>query len=103
MRNSVTTSTYRPPRLFAKRYEILLKVKVGGLRENAVSLAECPVRVATLIDEQAFLASGELVHNSNVFLEDRHHDWQWSNGQFFYYSRVTTEADVVVVYELEKR
>ncbi|MEX3984166.1 hypothetical protein AB4Y45_35005 [Paraburkholderia sp. EG287A] len=94
---------YRPPRLVAKRYEILRNVKVGAARENAVALAECPVRVATLIDEQAFLAGGELAHNSNVFLEDRHHDWQWRDGLFYYYSRVTTQADVVVVYELEKQ
>lgn len=94
---------YRPPRLVAKRYEILRNVMVGSARDKAVALAECPIRVATLIDEQGFLARGELVHNVNVFLEDRHHDWQWHNGLFYYYSRVTTISDVVAVYELEKQ
>lgn len=90
--------------LRAKRYDILRGVKVGQLAEHAISLQECPVRVATLLDEQAFVASGgELRHNATVFLEDRHHDWRWSAGHFWYYSRVATVADVVVVYEIEKR
>jgi hypothetical protein len=90
--------------LLAKRYEILHGVKVGQLAEHAVALKDCPVKVATLLDEQAFVASGgELHHNATVFLEDRHHDWRWSAGLFWYYSRVTTVADVVVVHELDKR
>jgi hypothetical protein len=96
-------STYAPPKLIAKRYEILRGVKVGGTAKDAMPLPEQPVRVATLIDEQAFLEGGELVHNKTVFLEDRHHDWDWRAGQFWYYTRVALEADVVVVYELEKR
>lgn len=60
------------------------------------------MRVATLIDEQAFMKGHLLEHNVSVFLEDRLHDWQVMNGVFMYYSRVARVADVVVVYEVEQ-
>lgn len=82
----------------ALRYEILRGVEANG--RKSVPLAEKPVRVATIIDEKDFLLSGEMKHNQNVFLEDRVHDWSWTDGKFSYYSRVAARADVVVVYEL---
>lgn len=82
----------------AARYEILRNVEANG--RLSLPLAEKPRRVATLLDEAAFLANdGLLEHNRTVFLEDQHHDWQWANGRFTYYTRVAARADVLVVYE----
>lgn len=81
-------------------FEILRGVEANG--RVSIPLERKPVRVATLIDEAAFLKDRLLVHNASVFLEDAHHDWQWSSGRFTYYSRVAKVADVVVVYEVEK-
>lgn len=90
------------PMLHAKRYEILRDVEANGRR--SLPLAEKPVRVATLIDEAAFLGQdGLMQHNATVFFEDQFSDWQWRNGRFSYYSRVQAKGDVVVVYELERR
>ncbi len=87
--------------LKAKDFEIL-----RGLAANEqvkVALPRQPIRVATLIDEALFLETKLLVHNQTVFLEDRIHDWRWTDGVFRYYTRVADSADVVVVYELEPR
>lgn len=90
------------PMLHAKRYEILRDVEANG--RLSLPLAEKPVRVATLIDEAAFLGQdGLMQHNATVFFEDQFSDWQWRNGRFSYYSRVQTRGDVVVVYELDRR
>ena len=87
--------------LRAVEYEILRGVRASG--RIAVPLAREPVRVATIIDEQDFLESGgQMVHNRNIFLEDRLHDWDFRPGEFRYYSRVAEVADVLVVYKLEK-
>jgi hypothetical protein len=57
----------------AMRYEILRGTESSG--RNFIPLVEKPVRVATLINEADFLArDGEMIHNVNVFLEDRFHD-----------------------------
>ena len=85
-------------KLQAKDYEILRGVQANG--RIKLPLARQPVRVATLIDEEEFLKDKLLVHNRTVFLEDRFHDWDYSQGQFTYYSRVAQVADVLVVYEL---
>lgn len=85
--------------LKAVEYEILRGVRASGTVK--IPLARKPVRVATLIDEQAFLKAGILEHNRSVFLEDHLHDWTHSNGVFTYYSRVAQVADVVVAYEVE--
>ncbi|WP_274643924.1 hypothetical protein [Pseudomonas serbica] len=67
-------------------------------------LAEKPLKVATIIDEEAFIASGcQLIHNQTVFLEDHFSDWQWKSGQMYYYSRVCSVGDVLLVYELENK
>lgn len=67
-----------------------------------------PLRVATLINEAAFVEQGnELVHHRTVFFEDRIHDWDYtpvdaSNpegpGDFRYYTRLGEKADVLIVY-----
>lgn len=83
----------------ALRWEILRNTKASG--RISIPLEEKPVRVATLISEADLISSGgEMVHNQNVFLEDRIHDWDWRDGLFRYYSRVAEMADVLVVYEL---
>ena len=86
--------------LKALRFEILRDIKASCLA--TIALAEQPVRVATLIDEKAFLADQFLVHNKTVFLEDRTHDWEWRDGLFRYYTRVAERADVLIIYELEE-
>lgn len=69
-----------------------------------------PVRVATMLDEVAFIERGNnLVHNCTVFLEDRLHDWNYipvnrdepnGPGDFTYYTRIKLRADVLIVFEL---
>ena len=85
-------------------YEILRAVKASCLVK--LPMARKPVRVATVMNEEAFKGSGNvLIHLNNVFLEDRVHDWDWHEGSFTYYSHVVAVdgvADVLVVYELEK-
>jgi hypothetical protein len=83
--------------LKALRYEILRDITASGL--TSIPLAEKPVRVATIINENSFLENQYLIHNKNVFLEDFIHDWNWQDGKFRYYTRVATKADVLIVYE----
>lgn len=82
----------------ALRYEILRGVEANGRKQ--IDMPDRPVRVATLLDEARFLENHELIHNSTVFIEERHHDWLYQDGKFSYYSRVAKVADVLVVYEL---
>lgn len=81
------------------RFEILRDVEATG--RKALPLPERPVRVATIIDESHFLETKIMKHNMNVFLEDRVHDWDWSEGKLWYYTRVAERADVLIVYELQ--
>jgi hypothetical protein len=87
-------------RLKAKDFEILRGIKACG--RTIIPLPRKPVRVATLLDENAFNQHHLLVHHKTVFLEDQTHDWNWHDGQFRYYTRIAQEADVLIVYELEK-
>lgn len=86
--------------LFATDYEILRGLTASS--QIRIPLTRKPVRVATLLDEADLTQrGGELVHQKNVFLDDRGHDWHWDRGIFTYYShivRVGDKADVVVVY-----
>lgn len=84
--------------LKAIEFEILRDVKASGL--NKIPLPRQPVRVATLMDEDAFKRDQFMIHNRTVFLEDRMHDWDWRDGEFRYYTRVADRADVLVVYEI---
>lgn len=71
-----------------------------------------PVRVATMLNETAFVEQGNhLRHNSTVFLEDQIHDWHYTPldkdqpngpGAFHYYTRIAQRADVLVVFALSK-
>lgn len=83
--------------LVATRYQILDKIPAKSAVRHAVG--EQPIRVATLIDRALFERTGLIRHHQTVFLEDRIHDWDWSKGQFRYYTRVATEADVVLIFE----
>jgi hypothetical protein len=84
----------------AIRYEIIRDWPVSGLVGKPV--ADKPLKVATMMNDEAFLATGcELIHNQTVFLEDQFSDWQWKEGQLYYYSRVCEVGDVLLVYEME--
>lgn len=86
--------------LVATRYEILRDVQANG--RVPIPLAEKPVRVATMLDEKQFNhLAGVMSHQTTVFLEDQHHDWQWDEGQFRYYTRVAQRADVLIAYEVQ--
>lgn len=83
--------------LIATDFEILRGVVASG--RESIPLARKPHRVATLINEQAFVDSGhQIVHNRTVFLEDYVHDWNWYDGKFRYYTRVAEKADVLIIY-----
>lgn len=84
--------------LKAINYEILRNVKVSGLQN--IPMARKPVKVATMMDEASFNEDQLLIHLKTVFLEDYIHDWNWSDGQFRFYTRVAEVADVLVVYEI---
>lgn len=83
--------------LFATDYVILRDVKADG--KIRIPMERKPKKVATIIDEQAFLENGAMVHNKTVFLEDQTHDWRWIDGYLMYYTRVAEVADVVVAFE----
>lgn len=86
-----------PKLMQADEYIILRDVEANG--RIRIPLERKPIRVATLLNEEAFILSGGvLLHNQNVFLEDRIHDWDWSDGKFSYYTRIFPRADVLLVY-----
>lgn len=72
-----------------------------------VPLDRKPLRVATLLDEPMFLATGcQMKHHYTVFLEDQHHDWDWKDGMLRYFSRCggpEDQLDVLIVYAMEDR
>lgn len=86
--------------LRAVDFEILRGVEANG--RIAIDMPRAPVRVATLLDEAAFMDGNLLIHNRTVFLEDRVHDYLHQDGKFRYYTRIATKADVVVVYVEER-
>lgn len=81
----------------ATDYEILRGIAANG--RVSIHLQRKPVKVATLINEAAFLDGQFLIHHHTVFLEDQFHDWTWENGKFRYFTRVAQQADVLIVYE----
>lgn len=91
--------------LKALRYEILRNVTSNC--RLSLPLAEKPVRVATLLNEALFLEDQVMTHLRSVFLEDRTHDWEFSDasgeGRFRYYSRIAESADVLIVYEIDDK
>jgi hypothetical protein len=90
--------------LVATKYEILRNIKPSGL--VSIPLENKPIRVATILNEDKMMAGGSkyngaaMTHNVTVFFEDNVHDWFWQNGKFKYYTRITNEADVLIVYEM---
>lgn len=85
----------------ALKYEILRGLIASGTK--VVDVPVKPLRVATLVNEKLFLESGgAMVHNETVFFEEYLHDWNWNDGKFRYYTRVAAQADVLLVYELDK-
>lgn len=75
------------------------KAKFGS--GNGVELDAAPTRVWTAIptDVKPPLPK-KMRHHDNGFLEDRIHDWNWSNGKLRFYSRVT-DGDCWLVLEYE--
>lgn len=87
--------------LKATDFEILRGVKPGR-RHAPTPLAREPLRVALLINEALFAKEHALEHGVTVMLEDRMHDWDWSNGLFRYSSTLTDCGDLVIVYAEEE-
>jgi hypothetical protein len=86
--------------LIATDYTILRGVKADCTIR--IPMTREPKKVATLIDETAFLERGALEHNKTVFLEDRYHDWRWLDGIFVYYTRIAVVADVVIAFDVQQ-
>ena len=84
-------------RRVAKQFQILRNVEANA--RIAIPCAQEPKCVATLINEPEFSLAHEIEHNKSVFLEDRNHDWSWTEGELRYYSRVAQVADVLLVFE----
>lgn len=65
------------------------------------------MRVAFLLNEKKLVETGGLLaHHDTVFLEDSTHDWDWRNGQFYYYGHaigVEDVGDIVAVLAEEDR
>ena len=94
--------------MYSTNHIILRDIPASGQVRHR--LERKPVRVATMLDEVAFIEQGNhLRHNSTVFLEERIHDWDYNPvdqsqpngpGDFRYYTRIAQRADVLVVFEL---
>lgn len=87
--------------LRATDYVILRGVETSCLKK--IPMERQPIRVATLLSEEKFEATGhEMEHFQTVFFEDKLHDWDWRGGDFRFYSRVDDRCDVLVVYAEEE-
>lgn len=79
----------RPPILqtvlFATDYEILHGIAADPARPCCVQPREKPHRIAILINEARFRNEPALLHSETVWMEERGHDWEFSNGHLFYY------------------
>ncbi len=89
--------------LYATEFRILRGVPTA--RGTSIALERKPLRMATLLDLDAFTASGaSLQHGVTVYFEDEMHDWAWRDGRLRYFPRVHGEAlDAVAVYAEEDR
>lgn len=83
----------------AKDFKILKNVKADG--QIKIPLEKCPIRVVSLLNKEKFLINNELIHNDTVFYEDRYHDWVWEDGFLIYYSRISLQSDIIVIYEID--
>lgn len=96
--------------MYSTDHIILRDIIASGMVRHR--LERKPVRVATMLNEAAFVEQGNhLRHNSTVFLEDRIHDWDYTPvdreqpngpGDFRYYTRIAQRADVLVVFALSQ-
>lgn len=90
----------------ATKYEILRAVSPTSRKPCIAQPSSKPVRVAYLLDEEAFVASGGLLaHHKTVFLEDANHDWMVLDGVFYYFGHAMGPEDVgdiVAVLEIEE-
>ena len=96
--------------MYSTEHRILRQIPASA--QVAHRLERRPARVATLIDEAEFIAKGHwLKHNQTVFFEDSIHDWNYvpvdkqqpnGPGDFYYYTRVAQQADVVLVFSVAK-
>lgn len=96
--------------MYSTDHIILRDIIASGMVRHR--LARKPVRVATILNESAFIEQGNhLRHNNTVFLEDRIHDWDYTPvdreqpdgpGDFRYYTRIAQCADVLLVFALSK-
>lgn len=91
----------------AVTYEILRDVSPTSRAPCSSQPSSKPVRIAYLIDEAAFVASGGLLHHhKTVFLEDSMHDWMWKDGLFYYFGHamgIDDIGDIVAVLSHEEQ
>ena len=89
----------------AKSFEILRGVSANAVAPCVRQPRMKPLRVALILDEDAFQRSGFVIdHQRTLFLDDRVHDWDWQKGLFFYYGHAVAPGeirDVIVVYEMQ--
>lgn len=84
--------------LIAKDFVILRGVRADG--KANVELEREPLRLVTLIDEQAFRDYGNaVIQDVTGFFEARMHDWNWDNGRLRYFTRIAEKADLLIIYE----
>ena len=83
--------------LQATRFTILRGLTPSGTK--SIELAEEPIRICTLISEDAFNENHFLIHFETVYFEDRIHDWNWQNGKLRYFARMGEARDVIAIYE----
>ncbi len=89
----------------ATKFEILRDVSPSSRVPCSSQPSSKPIRVAYLIDEDRFIASGGVLdHHQTVFLEDSMHAWLWKDGTFYYYGHAMSiyeSGDIVVVFAEE--
>lgn len=90
--------------LIATKYIILRDVPVSGLKKTPVE--KKPIRVVSLLDDRFEKSKGVMMHNHNVFFEDRIHDWYWDKKthSLSYYTRIFPDkGDIALIYEETRR
>lgn len=85
----------------ATTFEILRGVSPTSRKPCVAQPSAKPIRIAYLIDETRFIASGGILeHHKSVFLEDSMHDWMWRDGVFYYFGHAMgadEKGDIVAV------
>lgn len=87
--------------LVASQYQIVRGARADSKKVYAFDRE--PLRVAILIDEPLFSAMGDaLVEGRTVYLQDRLHDWDWSDNAFRYYGRQGEKMNLLLVFSEEE-